>query len=48
MASVLITSVECSVLPLCRLHIFMKDKIFNTLRTGDEDLRFYVTTVQDG
>ena len=21
---------------------------FNTLRTGDEDLRFYVTTVQDG
>jgi len=22
--------------------------IFNTLRTGDADLRFYVTTVQDG
>ena len=21
---------------------------FNTLRTGDADLRFYVTTVQDG
>ena len=21
---------------------------FNTLRTGDPDLRFYVTTVQDG
>jgi len=20
----------------------------NTLRTGDEDLRFYITTVQDG
>jgi len=22
--------------------------MFNTLRTGDADLRFYVTTVQDG
>jgi len=22
--------------------------VFNTLRTGDADLRFYVTTVQDG
>ena len=21
---------------------------FNTLRTGDADLRFYITTVQDG
>ena len=23
-------------------------EILNTLRTGDADLRFYVTTVQDG
>jgi len=23
-------------------------KVFNTLRTGDGDLRFYITTVQDG
>jgi hypothetical protein len=23
-------------------------KEFNTLRTGDADLRFYITTVQDG
>jgi len=23
-------------------------KHLNTLRTGDEDLRFYITTVQDG
>ena len=22
--------------------------LFNTLRTGDADLRFYITTVQDG
>ena len=22
--------------------------VFNTLRTGDADLRFYITTVQDG
>jgi len=23
-------------------------KLLNTLRTGDADLRFYITTVQDG
>jgi len=23
-------------------------EVFNTLRTGDADLRFYITTVQDG
>jgi len=23
-------------------------KVLNTLRTGDADLRFYITTVQDG
>jgi len=23
-------------------------KLFNTVQTGDADLRFYVTTVQDG
>jgi len=32
---------------------FMKDSLemtdfVNTLRTGDADLRFYITTVQDG
>jgi hypothetical protein len=25
-----------------------ESKKFNTLRTGDADLRFYITTVQDG
>ena len=25
-----------------------REKELNTLRTGDADLRFYVTTVQDG
>jgi len=29
-------------------HEENKAGIFNTLRTGDADLRFYVTTVQDG
>ena len=24
------------------------ESVFNTLRTGDADLRFYITTVQDG
>ena len=27
---------------------FMSSVMFNTLRTGDADLRFYITTVQDG
>jgi len=27
-------------------HIFIST--INTLRTGDADLRFYITTVQDG
>jgi len=33
-----------------RLYInFCGKKLaFNTLRTGDADLRFYITTVQDG
>jgi len=26
----------------------VKMKYFNKLRTGDADLRFYITTVQDG
>ena len=26
----------------------MSMKVLNTLRMGDEDLRFYITTVQDG
>jgi len=28
--------------------ILQKTYLVNTLRTGDADLRFYVTTVQDG
>jgi len=28
--------------------IFLKSHSVNTLRTGDADLRFYITTVQDG
>jgi len=31
---------------IVKCHSFLSD--FNTLRTGDADLRFYVTTVQDG
>ena len=31
------------------LHTIMETMAqFNTLRTGDADLRFYITTVQDG
>ena len=26
----------------------LHNSMFNTLRTGDADLRFYITTVQDG
>ena len=29
------------------LRVGVTDKL-NTLRTGDADLRFYITTVQDG
>ena len=29
-------------------HIIKTNKQVNTLRTGDADLRFYITTVQDG
>ena len=32
----------------CRIVILVLRFIFNTLRTGDADLRFYITTVQDG
>jgi len=34
-------SVGTILLMLCTHHL-------NTLRTGDADLRFYITTVQDG
>ena len=27
---------------------YINQGAFNTLRTGDADLRFYITTVQDG
>jgi len=30
------------------LEELMLHPVFNTLRTGDADLRFYITTVQDG
>jgi len=29
-------------------YIFSAGRMLNTLRTGDADLRFYITTVQDG
>jgi len=31
-----------------RVWRFWTVNCFNTLRTGDADLRFYITTVQDG
>ena len=35
---------------LCALnaHLSLYFNYFNTMRTGDADLRFYITTVQDG
>jgi hypothetical protein len=41
MKEVRICSFAFVSLPLFRVS-------FNTLRTGDADLRFYITTVQDG
>jgi len=32
----------------CEVRTEFYTEDFNTLRTGDADLRFYVTTVQDG
>ena len=32
---------------LCEKHLH-DNSCINTLRTGDADLRFYITTVQDG
>jgi len=32
----------------CFVMKLEKNHIFNTLRTGDADLRFYITTAQDG
>ena len=29
-------------------NVTYKELVLNTLRTGDADLRFYITTVQDG
>ena len=31
-----------------QIHYAASSGGFNTLRTGDADLRFYITTVQDG
>ena len=36
------------ILMLAVLSSPFESLIINTLRTGDADLRFYVTTVQDG
>ena len=36
---------RCHIYKIC---ILTKWKDVNTLRTGDADLRFYITTVQDG
>ena len=33
---------------ITNLPMFTFAVILNTLRTGDADLRFYITTVQDG
>ena len=46
------TVCECEVLASL-IHaslgsFFLDPEDINTLRTGDADLRFYVTTVQDG
>jgi len=30
------------------LQVNTSEPLYNTLRTGDADLRFYITTVQDG
>ena len=37
-------------LSVCLLHFSAEKRVeeLNTLRTGDADLRFYITTVQDG
>ena len=40
---VLPLSVATTIPPVLHTHLH-----FNTLRTGDADLRFYITTVQDG
>ena len=37
-----------STLPTSHYHFLLSNINFNTLRTGDADLRFYITTVQDG
>jgi len=33
---------------VCILDFKQSGEVLNTLRTGDADLRFYITTVQDG
>jgi len=40
------TRVTCNV--MCHVITSAVWTPFNTLRTGDADLRFYITTVQDG
>ena len=47
----LVCSIQCTVNRTCRCFGAFDGTIsdvLNTLRTGDADLRFYITTVQDG
>ena len=37
-----------SVLVVVTVKHFTSSDVINTLRTGEADLRFYITTVQDG
>ena len=38
----------CDTSEPCFICMNFEAVIINTLRTGDADLRFYITTVQDG
>ena len=40
--------ISCKHTPLPLHSYIVHSHIINTLRTGDADLRFYITTVQDG
>ena len=42
--------VGCVVADVSKVYVasFFEGSGVNTLRTGDADLRFYITTVQDG
>jgi len=40
--------VECFAVSTYELFMRLQLVDFNTMRTGEADLRFYITTVQDG